>query len=237
MTSGGTTLTDALLGPILAADAAGPRITYYDDSTGERIELSALTLANWAAKTANFLRDELGVSPGDVVSVVLPAHWQTASVLLGAWWAGAEVILRPDPDAAVALVTASGVETADAGEVAALSLDPFGRPVDDLPLGVTDYATSVRVHGDQFVPVGAGPALEGRSVQDVLTDAQGRAAARGLSATDRVLATGSWDDADGLLDGLVAVLAAGASLVQVTALDPAALDRRVATEKVTTVLE
>lgn len=133
MTSGGTTLTDALLGPILAADAAGPRITYYDDSTGERIELSALTLANWAAKTANFLRDELGVSPGDVVSVVLPAHWQTASVLLGAWWAGAEVTLRPDPDAAVALVTAAGVETADAGEVAALSLDPFGRPVDDLP--------------------------------------------------------------------------------------------------------
>lgn len=231
----GATLTDHLLAPILAADAAGPRITYYDDSTGERIELSAVTLANWAAKTANLLRDELGVSPGDVVSVALPAHWQTASVLLGAWWAGADVVLGSDPDAAVALVTASGVDAADAREVAALSLDPFGRPIDGLPLGVTDYATSVRVHGDQFVPAGSGPALHGRSVEDVLADAHGRAGARGLTAEDRVLSTGAWDDPEGLIDGLLAVLAAGASLVQVTALDPAALDRRVATEKVTTV--
>ncbi len=42
-----TTLTDALLDPILAEDPAGPRITWYDDATGARIELSALTLANW----------------------------------------------------------------------------------------------------------------------------------------------------------------------------------------------
>ncbi|MGZ6800934.1 MAG: TIGR03089 family protein, partial [Mycobacteriaceae bacterium] len=55
------TLTDALLRPILQADAAGPRITYYDDATGERVEVSAITLANWAAKTANLLRDEMGV--------------------------------------------------------------------------------------------------------------------------------------------------------------------------------
>ena len=32
-----------------------------------------------------------------------------------------------------------------------LSLDAFGRPVPDLPIGVTDYATAVRVHGDQIV--------------------------------------------------------------------------------------
>ncbi|MGB6183005.1 MAG: TIGR03089 family protein [Rhodococcus sp. (in: high G+C Gram-positive bacteria)] len=233
----GATLTDHLLAPVLAADAAGPRITYYDDSTGERIELSAVTLANWAAKTANFLRDELGVTPGDVVSVQLPAHWQTASVLLGAWWVGAEVVLGPDPEAAVAMVTARDVADAEAGEVVALSLDPFGKPVDGLPLGVTDYATSVRVHGDHFGPAGAGAALHGRSVEDVLADAHGRAGARGLTASDRVLATGTWDDPDLLLDGLVAVLAAGASLVQVTAANPASLERRVETEKVTTVFE
>lgn len=33
-----------------------------------------------------------------------------------------------------------------------LSLDAFGRPAPDLPIGVTDYATAVRVHGDQIVP-------------------------------------------------------------------------------------
>ena len=30
------TLTDLLLTPILGADPAGPRVTYYDDATGER---------------------------------------------------------------------------------------------------------------------------------------------------------------------------------------------------------
>ena len=63
------------------SDPVGPRITYYDDATGERIELSTVTLANWAAKTANLLRDELGAGPGSRVAVLLPAHWQTAAVL------------------------------------------------------------------------------------------------------------------------------------------------------------
>ncbi len=86
-------LADALLDPLLRADPMGPRITYYDDATGERIELSTVTLANWAAKTANLLRDELGAGPGTRVAVLLPAHWQTAAVLLGVWWIGAEVVL------------------------------------------------------------------------------------------------------------------------------------------------
>ena len=55
--------------------------------------LSALTLANWAAKTANLIRDEFGLTPGARVAVLLPAHWQTAAVLLGCWWAA--TLLRP----------------------------------------------------------------------------------------------------------------------------------------------
>ena len=78
-------LADAVLDPLLRANPMGPQITYYDDATGERIECSTVTLANWAAKTANLLRDELGAGPGTRVAVLLPAHWQTAAVLLGAW--------------------------------------------------------------------------------------------------------------------------------------------------------
>lgn len=78
-----TNLSSALLDPLLRADPAGPRITYYDDATGERIEVSAVTLGNWAAKTANLLRDELGAGPGSRVAVLLPAHWQTAGVFFG----------------------------------------------------------------------------------------------------------------------------------------------------------
>ncbi|CPW70169.1 TIGR03089 family protein [Mycobacteroides abscessus] len=84
-----TTLTALLLGDV---NNPSPRITYYDDATGERIELSTVTLANWAAKTANMLRDEFGAGPGSTVAVRLPAHWQTAGVLLGIWWAGAELV-------------------------------------------------------------------------------------------------------------------------------------------------
>src|SRR5262245_64913034 len=85
----------------MAADPMGPRITYYDDATGERIELSTVTLANWAAKTGNLLRDELGAGPDSRIAVLLPAHWQTAAVLFGIWWIGAEVVLTGDADIAL----------------------------------------------------------------------------------------------------------------------------------------
>lgn len=228
------TLTDALLGPILARDPAAPRITHYDDSTGARIELSGLTLANWAAKTANMIRDEFGLAPGARVAVLLPAHWQTAAVLLGCWWAGTEVMLHPNADAELALVSAARIdETADIAEVAALSLDPMGGPVRDLPVGITDFATSVRGHGDQFRPAGAGPALDGADVAKTLAAARGSAELQGFGPGDRVLSTTAWDNATDLIDGLLAVYAAGASLVQVTAADPAQQPHRIESERVT----
>lgn len=233
------TLSGAILDPLLRADPVGPRITYYDDATGERIELSAVTLANWAAKTANLLRDELGAGPGSRVGVLLPAHWQTAAVLFGVWWIGAEAVL--DGPADIALCTLDRLDEADAavagGEVAVLSLDPFGRPVPELPIGVTDYATAVRVHGDQIVPEPRpGPALAGQSVGQLVAACVQSAAMQGLTSSDRVLSTATWERPEKLLDGLLAVLSVGGSLVQVANPDPAALQRRVEMEKVTKVL-
>jgi uncharacterized protein (TIGR03089 family) len=238
-----STLSAAILDPMLRADPVGPRITYYDDATGERIELSGVTLANWAAKTGNLLRDEMGAGPASRVAVLLPAHWQTAAVLFGVWWIGAEAVLGA-ADADVALCTADRLGEADgtgAGEVAVLSLDPFGRPSPDLPIGVTDYATAVRVHGDQIAPERhPGPALAGRSVEQILTDCETSAAARELTSRDRVLSSASWTRPGDLVDGLLSILAIGASLVQVANPDanpdPKALQRRIETEKVTRVL-
>ncbi|MDT5349395.1 MAG: hypothetical protein QOH91_2682 [Mycobacterium sp.] len=244
-----STLSGAILDPMLRADPVGPRITYYDDAigaTGERIELSAVTLANWAAKTANLLRDELGAGPASRIAILLPAHWQTAAVLFGVWWIGAEAVLAGAAD--IALCTAERLDdafeitaAAPGGEVAVLSLDPFGRPFNqgkpDLPIGVTDYATAVRVHGDQIIPERhPGPALAGRSVDEILADCEESAAAEGLTSSDRVLSSASWDTPDELVNGLLAVMAVGASLVQVANPDPAALQRRIETEKVTRVL-
>jgi uncharacterized protein (TIGR03089 family) len=231
-----STLSSAILDPLMASDPAGPRITYYDDATGERIELSTATLVNWAAKTGNLLRDEMGAGADTRVAVLLPAHWQTASVLFGIWWIGAEVVTVGQAD--VALCTAERLGEADeavgVGEIAVLSLDPFGKPAPDLPVGVTDYATAVRVHGDQILPERhPGPALDGRSVADVLSDARASAAAQGLTAEDRVMSTADWTNADELTANLLAVFATGASLVQVANQDAAALDRRRQMEKIT----
>jgi uncharacterized protein (TIGR03089 family) len=236
-----TNLAAAVLGPLLAGDASKPRITYYDDATGERIELSTITFANWAAKTANLLRDELGAGPTSKVAVLLPAHWQTAAVVFGIWWIGAEALIGP-AEADIAMCTAPRLPEADAAvgpaaEVVVLSLDPFGKPVADLPAGVTDYATSVRVQADQVVAEPRpGPALSGRSADDVLAAASDSAVAQAISGGDRVLSTGEWDTDTRLVDGLLAVYRAGASLVQVAHSDPSALERHARMEKVTRTL-
>ena len=235
-----TNLSTAVLDPLLRTDPASPRVTYYDDATGERIELSTATLANWAAKTGNLLRDELGAGPASRVAVLLPAHWQTVAVLFGVWWIGAEVM--PGGPADIALCTAERLGEADeivgGGEVVVLSLDPFGRPVPDLPAGVTDYASAVRVHGDQIDPERRpGPALAGQSVDQVLTACRAAAAAAGLTSTDRVWSVSSWGTVPELVNNMLAVLAAGASLVQVSNPDPATQERRRTVEKVTRVLD
>lgn len=232
-----TNLGSAVMDPLLALPSA-PRITYYDDATGERIELSTVTLANWAAKTGNLLRDELGAGPGSRVAVLLPAHWQTLGVILGVWYVGAEVVLGQD-GCDIACCTADRVDEADTavgqtGEVVALSLNAFGRPVEGLPFGITDYATSVRAHGDQIVAERQpGPALNGRSVADTLSAAEASAAATGLTPGARVLSRAAWDSADELIDNVLAVLVTGGSLVQVAHAAPDLQERRKTAEMVT----
>jgi uncharacterized protein (TIGR03089 family) len=224
------TITDQVLGPLLRADPARPRITHYDDTAGSRIELSGATLANWAAKTANWLRDELDIQPGDTVAVLLPPHWQTAGVLLGTWWCGATVTTSA-AGAAVALCGLDRVADATgADELAAVGLDALGMGIAALPPGVRDFATEIRVHGDTFLSGGAGPDTE-----TVLAVSRARAATLGLATGGRLLCISDWDST---VPGevLLAVLAADASLVQCADADPAALPHRCTTERVTVTL-
>lgn len=79
-----------LLATELRKDGARPFITAYDDNGG-RVELSVATTANWVAKTAGFLEDEIGIEPGDPMTVNPSLHWLTAVVLLAGWAVGAEV--------------------------------------------------------------------------------------------------------------------------------------------------
>ena len=77
-----------------------PLLTWYDDLTGARTELSYATLDNWAAKTANLLSEELDVGPGTSVALDLDGHWTAAVLTLACWKVGAALRLPADPSAA-----------------------------------------------------------------------------------------------------------------------------------------
>ena len=227
-------VTEALFRPLLRHPAQ-PLITQYDDSQGSRVELSVASLANWAAKTANWLHDEHDVEPGMPVAVALPAHWQTAGVLLGAWWCGAHVTDEVK-GAEVAFVT-DGVVAEGAGTVAVVALDPMGMGFRSAPGTGVDYLNEIRVHGDTFSPwedvPGDTPALLESTVDDVVAAARDRATTLGIDASARVMSTLDWTFPDGVLSGLLAVFAAGASLVQSSPAESSVLDSRRAAERTT----
>jgi uncharacterized protein (TIGR03089 family) len=172
--------------------------------------------------------------PGDRVAVLAPAHWQTFVVLAGIWWAGAEAVIGAGHAAAVAFCARSEIDDADADEVVALPLDPFALGVADLPTGITDFGSTIRVHADVFSPVVPGPtALDGRTTDEIVTAAREFASTAGIDASSRVLSTRHWDAADDVVANLLATMVVGASLVQVAHADVAATADRARTERVT----
>lgn len=100
-----------------------------------------------------------------------------------------------------------------------------------------DYVSDIRVHGDEFSPrqqvPGSAPALVGSTVDEVLGVAAERAEALGIGPDSRVLSTLEWTLPGGVYDGLLAVLSARSSLVQVSNPDPDKLAQRRTTEKTT----
>ncbi|WP_238423025.1 TIGR03089 family protein [Gordonia sp. 'Campus'] len=231
------TITDAIFDAV--ADHTRPLLTYYDDATGERTELSGATLGNWAAKTANYLVDEIGVVEGDIVAVDLPEHWQTAGILLGAFWAGADVHLDTDDDTPLVVFTSRDRldDHPDADEVVVASLDAFALPLRDLPPGVGDYGSVVRVHGDQFSSRRPTPAaLEGDPTAAVLDAARAAAQRDGIGPGARVVSTRPWHTAGRVVDHLLAPFVVGGSLVQITAATPERVSALAAVEKATLIL-
>lgn len=201
-----TTPSD-LLARQLGADAARPLFTFYDDATGERVELSVATTANWVAKTANFLVDEHGIDVGDVIAIRLPLHWQTAVLLLAGWSAGARIGFDDGP-AAVTFVSNDVTAT---GEVIHLSLAAMGGDFSRLVAASPDAFAAVSPSGDDVV--GSAPI--------------------DLPHGARVLTMLPYDVAAGLGYGLVAPLAVDGSVVMVRNPKLAGLAERAEVERVT----
>lgn len=239
-----------LLADALRRDPAGPLLTYYDDATGERSELSATTLANWVAKTANFLTDGLGFDDPSDIAVVLPPHWQTAGILLGTWTAGHRVVDYPDvesgaPPDAVFCTEADLVVYSDARcDVVGVSLDPLGRGLSRAWRRVTDYGREIGGYGDQFrrvspVPPDAPALAAGRLElsQHSLDSAAHEVATRlGMHTGGRIMVSRDLAAAAGPVSWLLAPLAAACSVVLVTDANSDRLPPRAESEKVTATL-
>ncbi|GIF15537.1 TIGR03089 family protein [Actinoplanes teichomyceticus] len=234
---------------------AAELFTFYDDATGERVGLTAAQLGGWSAAVASLLTEECGLGPGSRAGVLLPPHWQTAAVLLGAWSAGLEVSFRGWSTAGLSENGTGGggsrldvtfVEQRRVGswldEVPpakhrfVLGLGANGAPACDVPEGYRDFPPAVRAHLGAARPRDRAAVLDAATPDGTTFGEYGATAAavarsRGIERGDRVLidAAGSEEP----LIWLLAPLTAGASVVLCAGLDRSRLDERVAAEGVT----
>ena len=231
-----------------AAGSPRPFLTFLDEATGERVELSYVTFGNWLAKTGNLIQDDLMAQPGSRIAVTAPPHWITAVWAVAPLLAGVAVDPWGDPAAAHTVVTharddALAAARACLGERLALSLLPLGRPFNVVPDGFRDYAAEVRAHGDRFAPFDPpGPETEALVAGDrILTHrelvsvAAESAARSGLGDGGRLLVDARatrFGGAD-LIEWLYAPLYAGAAVVLVLGAGEERLERIAATERTT----
>lgn len=195
-----------LLADQLRRDGSRPLFTYYDDATRERVELSVATTANWVAKTANHLVDELDIGDGDAVSVLLPLHWQTAVVLLASWAVGAQASFEPGGRATFTTDLDSTEES-----TIGLALAPMGA----------DFARLIAVQPDVFVPLSP-------SGSDLV-----EAAASDVPHAARILTVLPYDAPRAVDYALIAPLVVDGSVVMVRHADLPTLTDHASTERVT----
>ncbi|MFZ0323500.1 MAG: TIGR03089 family protein [Actinomycetes bacterium] len=223
------------LADAVARDGSRPAVTWYDDATGERVELSGATLLTWVAKTAHFLSADLGVGPGSAVSVDLPRHWTAAL-----WWLAVDAVggARESSDHDDLDVAVIGPQRLDdlpaAQEVVAVSMAPMGAPFDaTLPDLVHDFAVAVRGQPDHFGFAAAPESDAGRRDAQAAVEL---AQAWGLGPKDRILAVGPWAAPDPAVPELFTALSADASVVWVRNPKHPGSVEHVESERVTAVL-
>ena len=228
-------------------------ITHYDDATGERSALTAAEIGGWSAATSALLTEGCRLGPGDRVAVLLPPHWQTAAVLLGAWAAGIKVSFRGWATAGLSPagdpLDATFVELRRIGnwldEVPAgrhqfvLGLAPAGAPAPRVPDGYRDFPAEIRPYLGSAAPapdVRAHDAatVDGTTFGEYESVAAALAGAHGIGPGDRVLVDAARHEQP--LSWLLAPLSLGASIVLCAHLDRSRLDERITAERITRVL-
>ncbi len=243
------TTIDGLYARARSGDPSRPLVTFYDDSSGERTELSVATFDNWTAKTAGLILDGLLLDEGARTAVLLPCHWQAWVWLLACARSRTVAVLDDSPDtlAAVDAVVAApetlSAGSACSGERLATSLRPMAGRFPTPPAGYSDYVAEALAQPDAFTPRSPDdprlPLLEcdGTTWTTGALAAEAAAAAtrQGLTAGDRLLVEADAVTWPVVRDVLLAPLAVGASVVLVRNADPddGRRDRRAEAERVT----
>ena len=235
------TTFDAVLARQMRTDPGRPLVTFYDEATGERVELSVTTYANWAAKTASLLTEEHDLERGQRLAIDLPGHW-LGTVFLGAAWLVGLAVVGPEDEADAVVCGPDSLDRwADrAGElpVLACSLRPLGvRFADPVPAGVHDVGIDVWSQPDAFVsydPPQAADAATAGAYGDRSHDELWRAAAVGslLSDGGRLLSEANPASPPGLAS-FTEPLARGGSLVLVVHSGPERLAATYVAERAT----
>lgn len=227
---------EELFDRLLATDPGRPFVTYYDESSGERSELSRKSLANWIAKTHFLLTDELGLGVGDTAVVALPAHWISVPAILGCLTAG---LALTDSGPGEVGFTEPARLPLDAPDVYAIA--PSSAAVglgDAVPDGATDYVSAVRPQPDKWPTVRLAAdsddeCLPGATRGEVVERARARAAELGADVGARLLSTADWTMSSDWVDALFVPLVVGGSLVIVRNADDTVVERRMAQERAT----
>jgi uncharacterized protein (TIGR03089 family) len=232
----------AVLDGLLRRDAGRPLITFYDHASGERVELSVTTYANWVAKVASLLVEECDLERGQRLRVDLPPHWLGPVFLGAAWSVGLAVVDAEPADAVVCGPEAlpSYADSAQKRPVLACSLRPLGvRFADGVPDHVIDVGVEVWSQPDSFISYDPPAETDAAVVAEHGTTPQGQlmaTAAAGSLLTDggRLLTVAnptSPSDVATFTEPLVR----GGSMVLVAHADPARLEATGADERATAV--
>lgn len=251
-----------LLRQALRRDAARPLVTYYDDATGERTELSVATAANWVAKAGNLLVTDLELEDGDALGIALPPHWQACVWLLAAWSCGVTVVdLREDgsgdprtpsgepaavvvgPPAVHSAATghdtgsAVGAVSAPSWQVLVTALAPLNAPAPEPLLEGGHDADRALLAQPDIAPVVATPdPMAAALVRDGSSLSLRDVRAAGVVPAGARLLTDRSPLDPAVAAHLLGALSSGGSLVLCRHLDAAVVERRIASEQVDEVL-
>lgn len=233
-----TTFADVLARQ-LRSNPGRPLVTFYDEATGERVELSVTTYANWVAKASALLVEEHDLERGQRLRIDLPPHWLSLVFLGAAWNTGLVVTDDADADAVVCGpgTVAIWAQTASTRPTLACSLLPLGvRFAESLPADVHDVGLEVWGQPDGWTP------WDRPTAEDLATDWNGDQTAQGamwaaaagasLSSGDRLVSEADPASPPGTAS-FCEPLANGGSLVLVTHADPQRLEAITIAERAT----